>query len=121
MATLADVRSQNWQISTQALGDIVQGWEDIKQCIDVLLTTQKGTDPFRPNFGVDIYSYIDTPTNEALPALVLDVQQQIELWETRVRITELRTNLDVSTITLQVYWESALGTGQNTATYGTSA
>lgn len=111
-------KTQYWQLSMAALGDIVQGIWDIAQCIDIILATQKGSDPFRPNFGVDILSYLDQPANIAIPNLVREIQEQVALWETRAKITKLETINEGSALTITVYWEAAIGNSQNIVTYG---
>lgn len=117
MATLQDVRSQNWQLSTSQTGEIVQGLADIMQCVDVILSTQKGSDPFRPNFGVDVFSFIDEPINAAVPILVREITEQIELWEQRIRLTELRHEVRESNLIISMKWDSPLGAGENTASF----
>lgn len=117
MATLSEIRSQDWQLSTQAQGGIVQGLDDIKQCIDIILSTAQGTDPFRPDFGIDLMAYLDLPVNVAAPNLIREITEQIELWETRVTITAISYQVQGSTLEFSVSWESNRGTGTNTATF----
>jgi phage baseplate assembly protein W len=64
--TLADIVSTNWQLSNITIGTVAEGIDDIRQCIGIILTTTKGSDPFRPLFGSDIWQYIDTPINTFL-------------------------------------------------------
>jgi phage baseplate assembly protein W len=117
MATLQDVTTQNWQLSAAAPGQIVQGVLDIIQCVDVILTTQRGSDPFRPDFGVDIMSFIDEPINTAVPILVREITAQITRWEPRVRLTSVKHKVEGSQIILETTWDSPLGQGSNTAIF----
>jgi phage baseplate assembly protein W len=118
MATLADVTTQNWQLSAAAPGEIMQGIADVAQCIDTILMTERGSDPFRPDFGLGVLGLLDRPINEVTAELALEVQRQIERWETRVTITNLRiVPTSQGGITITLTWNSALGVGSNTATF----
>lgn len=108
---MTEINSNYWQLSTAGPGEIVQGLEDISQCINVLLTTQKGSDPFRPTFGVDLLSYLDLPITEALPRLIQDIQTQVETWEPRAVIQSLTYSTEEAHISITLTWTSALGTG----------
>jgi len=115
MATLADVTTQNWQLSATQSGQIAQGIADVAQCIDTILTTERGSDPFRPDFGLGILGLIDHPINEVRAELALEVQSQIERWEPRVLITNLRINANIEgRIQIDLTWNSTLGVGANT-------
>lgn len=121
MATLADVRSQNWQLSANALGQIVQGVDDVRQCIDVILLTQKGTRVFEPNFGVDLLSYLSRPATVAAE-LAREIQEQVNTYEPRARITQIRSEVTANgQVTFYITWQMGSFTGQNTVTYATAA
>jgi Bacteriophage baseplate protein W len=85
-ATLADITSADWSLKLGEIGAVVQGVADVDQCIAIILTTPKGSDPLRPTFGADIWSYIDYPIDEALPAIVREITAAITAWEPRVRL-----------------------------------
>jgi len=51
-------------------GQVVQGIADIQQCIQIILTTPPGSDPFRPDFACDLFRFLDRPLTRALPAIV---------------------------------------------------
>jgi Bacteriophage baseplate protein W len=92
--TLADITSADWSLALDTpglpgsgLGQVVQGLADVGQCIGIILTTPKGSDPLRPTFGADIWRFIDNPINSAIPAIVREVTEAITLWEPRVMLT----------------------------------
>lgn len=89
MSTLADIRSPFWQLSLTGAGNIEQGYNDVSQCIDVILRTQKGTDPLRPNFGSNIFFYQDAPVNIAIPNIKREIIDAISIWEPRVEIVRI--------------------------------
>lgn len=46
--------SKHWQLAPEGSG-VVQGEDDIDQCIRNILSTRKGADVTRPDFGSDHY------------------------------------------------------------------
>lgn len=87
MAVLTrDIKSRDWQLSTAGVGIVAEGLQDIRQCIDIILRTVKGTDPLRPQFGSDIFQYVDKPLDVAIPNMVKAIIEAIDIWEQRVEI-----------------------------------
>lgn len=87
---LPDIKSRDWQISTQGVGLVEEGLADIRQCLDIILRTQKGTDPLRPQFGSDIYHYIDQPVTVAIPNMIRAIIEATQIWEKRVTIQRIK-------------------------------
>jgi phage baseplate assembly protein W len=84
--TLADIQSADWSLKLGSIGKVVQGVADVDQCIAIILTTPKGSDPLRPAFGADIWKFIDYPIDDALPAIVREITAAITAWEPRVQM-----------------------------------
>ncbi len=84
--TLADITSADWSLELGTLGGVVQGIADVEQCLGIIVTTPRGSDPLRPTFGADIWRYIDFPIDEALPAIVRELTSAITTWEPRVNL-----------------------------------
>ena len=84
--TLADITSADWSLALGAIGDVVQGIADVEQCLGIIVTTPRGSDPIRPTFGADIWRFIDFPLDRALPAIVSELTSAIALWEPRVNL-----------------------------------
>lgn len=116
---MTEITSNYWQLSTAGPGEIVQGLDDIGQCISVLLATQKGSDPMRPTFGVDLLGYLDLPISEALPRLIQDIQSQVETWEPRAEIQSLTYAIEQAHVSITLTWTSALGTGVTVQNFNT--
>jgi phage baseplate assembly protein W len=96
---LADIKSRDWQISTQGVGIIAEGLGDIRQCLDIILRTTKGTDPLRPQFGSDIYQYVDQPLTVAIPNIIRCIIEATEIWEKRVLLQKVQYQVrDTSTV-----------------------
>lgn len=103
---IKDITSLDWQLSLTEPDSVVQGLDDINQCVLVILTTQQGTDPLRPEFGVDVLSYIDKPTSVAIPNLIRRIKEAIELWEARVTVEQVKATTDVEKISFFVKWKT---------------
>lgn len=84
--TLADITSADWSLELGTIGGVVQGIADVEQCLGIIVTTPRGSDPLRPTFGADIWRYIDFPIDEALPAIVRELTSAITMWEPRVNL-----------------------------------
>jgi hypothetical protein len=90
-ATLAEIRSADWSLALDrhgGIGRVVEGIDDVNQCIEIILTTPKGSDPLRPTFGADLWEYIDFPVSAAIAAIVREVTDAVTLWEPRVNVLE---------------------------------
>ena len=94
MATkITDIKSVNWQFSASKIGEIAEGIEDLRQCIQIILTTTKGSDPLRPLFGSDIWRFIDTPVTTAVANISAEIIDSVGKWESRVNVEKLSYNI----------------------------
>jgi len=101
--TLGDITSGDWSLmldSTAAqlglptgYGQVVQGVNDINQCINIILNTPKGSDPFRPTFACDLWQYIDMPINLARPHIAREVFEALSTWEPRIELLSVTANV----------------------------
>jgi phage baseplate assembly protein W len=106
MATkLEDIKATNWQLSTQMIGQVVEGINDIRQCMGIILTTTKGSDPMRPLFGSDIWRFVDSPINTAVANISAEIIDSIGKWERRIIIKELTYNISGSRIDFELTGE----------------
>ncbi len=125
--TLANITSADWSLALDGLnppgtglGNVVQGLADVNQCITIILTTPKGSDPLRPTFGADLWRYIDAPINTAIPAIVREVTEAILLWEPRVTVVSISATavlgLDTQTgahLDISITWKLTLSVNGN--------
>lgn len=102
---IQDITSKDWSLSLQGVGEVVQSMEDIKQCIFIILTTQKGTDPTRPDFGCGIYEYIDTPVSTAIPNMKKEIINAIATYESRAKIIRILHEINDAQITFKIEWQ----------------
>ena len=123
MITIADITSADWSLALDTpnqpgsgLGQVMQGIADVNQCIQIILTTPKGSDPLRPTFGADLWQFIDYPIDAAIPAIVREVTEAITLWEPRVTLVRVTagaaaggTSQSGAHIGINVIWRLSLG------------
>lgn len=108
------ITSAHWQPALDTPGEVVEGLRDIDQAIRIILTTPRGSDPHRPEFGSDINLYIDWPTNRVVPHLVREAVDAIRRWEPRVTVVQVLVEIEDERITLRVQWKVADGVNQQT-------
>ena len=106
---LADISTEYWQLSTSGQGEVVTDMMDIDQCIMNLINTQKGTDPLRPNFGVDIQKWIDKPVETTANGLIADFIKQIELYEKRAIVKSITYSALNGNLTIDINWTTTNG------------
>ncbi len=96
------------------IGRVVTDADDINQCLEVILTTRKGSEPHRPLFGCDALDYIDAPIDTARPHIVREVTDAIRQWEPRIHLLNVRVAADADTasrgaVVIRIEWRYANG------------
>lgn len=103
-------------------GAVVEGIDDIKQCLNIIMYTRKGTDPLRPEFGCGAIDRIDQPMNKAIPGMIKDIIEAVTLFEPRVDMVKSKVTSVVDgsqvTFTLNFKIKNSVETGQQNITYG---
>jgi len=97
------------------------GIADVEQCLGIIVTTPRGSDPLRPTFGANIWRYIDFPISLALPAIVSELTSAITMWEPRATLVSVTAQpvLDGSAqsgahLDVTLNWQLSLGTAAAT-------
>lgn len=99
------ITASDWSCKLGSLGEVVAYIEDIGQCINIILATPKGSDPLRPEFGSDIWRYIDYPIDRAIPHIVRESIDAILTWEPRVEVVSVSSRLgDIGQLIISVVW-----------------
>lgn len=86
-------RRVHWQLALGGAG-YAEALDDLRQAIAILLLTRKGTDPLRPEFGSDLWRYVDHPIDRARPHLVREAVEAIRRWEPRVKVQRVTVDPD---------------------------
>lgn len=116
-ALVSDITSTNWQLSNQGYGIIVQNADDIQQCLQTIYTTQKGSDPLRPDFGIDLLAWIDIPTPLATPGLINEMILAA-VYEPRIVISSITAKELPHKIIFALTWAYASTFNQQGTTSG---
>lgn len=99
------IPSTHWQLAPATESEpVVQGIDDIHQCIANILATPKGMDILRPEFGSDHFNFIDYPEDVAIPNFVREITQALLKWENRIVIDEVLVDGEAPHFTFTVLW-----------------
>lgn len=99
------IQSTHWQLAPETEDvSAVSGIDDIHLCITNILSTQKGTDILRPEFGSDHFKFIDYPEDVAIPNFVREITQALQKWERRIVIDEVLVDGEAPHFTFTVMW-----------------
>lgn len=98
--------SQHWQLSQGGSG-ITQGADDIDLCIRNILSTRKGSDVLRPEFGSGHFDYLDTPEDVFVPNAVRETVLAIQTWEKRAVVENVRFDGHAPHMRMTVVWRIA--------------
>ncbi|MDO4247511.1 MAG: GPW/gp25 family protein [Neisseria sp.] len=98
--------SKHWQLLPGGSG-LAQGVDDIDLCIHNILSTRKGSDVTRPEFGSDYFDYIDTPEDVFVPNAVREVALSIKTWEPRAVLERVSFEGNAPHIMMTVHWRVA--------------
>jgi hypothetical protein len=78
----------------------------IMQNVKVILTTVKGTDIHRPDFGSNLYLFIDQPITAITRGKIMsEIADAIEEWEPRVKIRNVALNKDYERLLISIELE----------------
>ena len=95
----------DWSLALNQLGTVVGGEADIHQSIQIILGTPKGSDPHNPEFGSDLWKYLDMPADVATPHIIREASASIQRWETRVKLAGISIqSTQVGSRALRVKW-----------------
>lgn len=104
---LSEIKNSDWSLSVLNPGAVVEGVESIKQRIDTIIKTPKGSVPLNNAFGCDILLYQDKPLNN-IAAIKAEVLDALETWETKAIVNKILITVGIGQLTLAIYF-SVLG------------
>lgn len=98
--------SKHWQLAQGGSG-LSQGVDDIDLCIANILSTRKGSDVTRPDFGSNHFDWLDTPEDVFVPNVVRAVVLAVQTWEKRAVIENVTFEGNAPHILMTVHWRVA--------------
>lgn len=108
MATLANITTQEWQISAETDGLAVENLASVRQSLLLLINTQRGSVPMRPRFGVDLLGQIDSLAPAVLATISRQIIETVNLFLPSVTITDVRRAYDsAGRVSITVTWRWA--------------
>ncbi|MDA8428201.1 MAG: GPW/gp25 family protein [Geobacteraceae bacterium] len=101
-----DITAIDWSPRLGSPGEVVTGLDDIDQCIAIIINTRKGSVPHNPLKGCDAWRWIDAPANIAVPNIIRESVDALELWEPRIKVTGVTTEITgAGSATITVSWQ----------------
>lgn len=90
---------------TDTLGQIVTGLDDVEQCINTIVLTEKGSVPTQPEKCTRLAPYIDRRPDYAIPNITREIFNAVKLWEPRVVVERVTiTQEDFAHFRFPVFW-----------------
>lgn len=88
-------------------GRQISAMEHLKQSIEDILTTPKGTRVMLREYGSDLPRLVDAPMNrETILDMISASAEAINLWETRIKVTQIKpTEITEGRIIFQIIGE----------------
>lgn len=96
---------RHWQLSADST--VMTDIDDIHRCIEIILTTKKGSDVLRPTFGSAHLDYLDAPTDILIPNVVREIHLALQTWEKRAVIKEIAFTGTAPHLTMTIDWQVA--------------
>ena len=106
MVNVAEIKSVDWSMKIGSYGQVVEAMDDIDQCILIIMATRKGSKPLDPEFGCDVWKYLDQPVNAVRPDIVRETYAAINLYEPRIDIIGVKIEAEsISSLKLTIEWK----------------
>lgn len=87
MNLLSEIISKDFQMRLYGKsGEVVVDDDDVSQCLAVIVMTRPGEVPHEPEFGCDLWEYVDRPVNEVQLFVSTAVINAVRRWEPRVEV-----------------------------------
>lgn len=101
-------KTSHWQPALNSEG-FVEDLADIQQCCQIILETPLGSEPLRPDFGSNLYLYLDWPIDRARPHMVRETVSALAKWEKRIEVSKVEVVSVAEHTTIRPYFKLADG------------
>jgi phage baseplate assembly protein W len=92
-------------------GKLLSGLDELRQSIEMIILTPRGTVPLFREFGSGIMEYLDQP-GASLLSFKADLIDSIERWEPRVRVVSLTVKRNEENSSFAIELEAETQTGE---------
>jgi len=113
--SIHDVTAADWSPLVGGYGALVEGLDDIAQCLRIAILTPKGSVPHRPDFGCDAYLRLDHPINAIRSQLVADMLDAAARCEPRAKVLSCTVDVDAvypGRVEIRLRWAPLVGGGE---------
>lgn len=109
MVAVQDITAQYWSPQLGAFGEIVTDLADVAQAVRVICTTRLGERPLEPEFGSEIYKWIDAPLDVARVNIPVAIYNSLGRWEPRVIINSVQVDIapNMAGVVILIDWSLA--------------
>lgn len=83
------------RIYLESEGFSLEEYEEIKLCLETLLSIQAGSQPLDREFGIDFDGIVGYPMDVAKNMLSLEIIEKVERYEPRVEVDFIEFNDDI--------------------------
>lgn len=106
MQNIKKIKTKYWQHKRGSIGEIAVGIHDIKQCVDTVITTNKGTVPLMPELGCDQIEAIGETPEVAIDILKTIWLKEIPLQVPRCEVIDIvGESNDDGRILMKIYFK----------------
>lgn len=103
---LSEIKNSDWSLSLAKQGEVVQGVDAVRQRIDIILKTVKGSVPLNNAFGCNVLLYMDKPlNNKNIAGIKAEVLDALETWEELAIVNKIIAKVDVGSLTLDIFFK----------------
>ncbi len=90
------------QLKLNTFGVLLEGLEDLSQRVKLILETPKGSIPHDPEFGSEIYRYLDMPINRAKPFVIKEALKALKRWIPELEVKEIKVNSEGNRFSFEI-------------------
>lgn len=91
-------------INGDSTGFTQKEFDNIKLCLETLLSVEAGTQPMDREFGISYNDIVGYPAPVASNMLVLEISEKVERYEPRVSIRDINVIVDGEKLTVSIYF-----------------
>ena len=87
---------------------LIDGIEAINQQILLAITTVKGSDPYRADFGTTIFSQIDSEVKESIPIIKVEIINVLAAYVPNITVVSVYSEYKYGKTNFTVLWQEKI-------------